>query len=100
MTKEKIEVLNNLSKVVDKATKFHAETPSIDVKPGFTDKELTIIKLICKQYSNKEIALLLKSSVRSDESARERIQCKTEIKNMVGVAIYAVKNNIINLVDD
>ena len=95
-----MQVLNKLSKVVDKATKFHAETPSIDVKPSFTDKELTIIKLICKQYSNKEIALLLKSSVRSDESARERIQCNTKTKNMVGVAIYAVKNNIINLVDD
>jgi len=95
-----MQVLSNLSKVVDKATKFHAETPSIDVKPGFTDKESTIIKLICKQYSNKEIALLLKSSVRSDESARERIQCKTETKNMVGVAIYAVKNNVIYLVDD
>ena len=95
-----MQVLSNLSKVVDKATKFHAETPSIDIKPGFTDKELTIIKLICKQYSNKEIALLLKSSVRYDESARERIQCKTETKNMVGVAIHAVKNNVINLVDD
>ena len=95
-----MQVLSNLSMVVDKATKFHAETPSIDVKPSFTDKESTIIKLICKQYSNKEIALLLKSSVRSVESARERIQCKTEAKNMVGVAIYAVKNNIINLEND
>ena len=73
-----MQVLSNLSMVVDKATKFHAETPSIDVIPGFTDKELTIIKLICKQYSNKEIALLLKSSVRSDESAEKEFNAKSK----------------------
>lgn len=83
-----------------KLIKSMSQASITNVKPCFTDKEITIMKLICKQYSNKEIASLLKSSVRSVESARERIQYKTGTKNMVGVAVYAMKNNIVNLTGD
>jgi len=63
--------------------------------PPLTDKEKNVIRLMCQQYSNKEIASMLKSSVRSIESARERIQNKTGAKNMIGVVLYAIQNGII-----
>jgi len=63
--------------------------------PPLTDKEKNVIRLMCQQYSNKEIASMLKSSVRSIESARERIQSKTGAKNMIGVVLYAIQNGII-----
>ena len=67
------------------------------LKPNFTNKELTVIKLMCQEYSNKEIASNLKTSVRSVESARERIQQKIGSKNMIGIVVYAIKNGIMLL---
>jgi DNA-binding NarL/FixJ family response regulator len=70
-------------------------TPMPTTTPLLTDKEKTVIRLMCQQYSNKEIASRLQSSVRSIESARERIQTKTGAKNMIGVVLYAIQSGII-----
>lgn len=66
-------------------------------RPNFTDKELIVIKLLCQEYSNKEIAAQLRTSIRSVESARERIQQKIGSKNMIGIVVYAIKNGIMVL---
>lgn len=60
----------------------------------FTPRETDIIKLICQQFTNKEIAVMLGLSHRTVESHREKIQEKTEAKNVIGVVIYAIKHNI------
>jgi len=64
--------------------------------PHFTDKELQIISLICKEYTNKEIASEMKLSPRTVEEYRMRIQNKMEAKNMVGIVVYAIKNKLVN----
>lgn len=63
-------------------------------KPNFNDKELEIIKLICQELSNKEIASQLDLSTRTIEGYRERILEKIDAKNTAGIVIYAIKNNI------
>lgn len=63
-------------------------------KAFFNNKELAIIKLICEQHCNKEIADKLKLSSRSVESTRLRIQEKIGAKNMAGIIIYAIRNGI------
>jgi len=63
----------------------------------FTDRELQIIRLICKQKSNKEIAVELKISVRTVESHREKIQEKIGSRNTTGIALYAIKHKIFDL---
>ena len=62
--------------------------------PHFTERELAIIRLICQQLCNKEIAHELGLSPRTIESYRERIFEKTGARNMVGVAIYAIKHDL------
>ncbi len=63
-------------------------------KIKFTDREIEIIKLICAEQSNKEIASALKISVRTVESHREHIQEKIGSRNTTGIAIYAIKHRI------
>jgi DNA-binding NarL/FixJ family response regulator len=63
-------------------------------KPNFNEKEIEIIKLICKELSNKEIATELNLSTRTIEGYREKILEKIEAKNIAGLVIYAIKNNI------
>ena len=64
------------------------------VKPEFTDNEIAVIKLICEQYSNKEIADQLNLSKRTVEGYREKISEKMEVKNTAGIVVYAIKNKI------
>lgn len=61
---------------------------------SFTTRELQIIKLICKEYSTKEMASQLSLSERTVEDHRKHIQRKTGAKNMVGIAVYAIRHRL------
>ena len=63
-------------------------------RPEFSEKEIAIIRLICEEYSNKEIGEKLELSKRTVEGYREKILEKIDAKNSVGIVIYAIKNKI------
>ena len=65
----------------------------------FTDKEIDVIRLICREFSNKEIAEHIHLSVRTIEGYRERIQEKMKAKNAAGIVVYAIKNGIYKIPD-
>lgn len=65
-----------------------------NTKPTFSDREKEIIDLICKEHSNKEIGDKLFISVRTVEWHRLKILEKMNVKNTVGLVIYAIKNGI------
>ncbi len=66
-------------------------------KPEFTDNELSVIRMICEEYSNHEIADTLKLSRRTVEGYREKILVKINAKNAAGIVIYAIKNKLFEL---
>lgn len=66
-------------------------------RPTFTPREIDVIRLICQEYTNKEIAAALGLSTRTVEGYRETIQDKMEVKNSVGIAIYAIKTGLYEL---
>lgn len=61
-------------------------------RPEFNEKELEIIQLICQEYTNKEIGERLFLSVRTVEGYRMKILEKMEVKNSVGLVIYAIQH--------
>lgn len=63
------------------------------VKFSATEKE--IICLICEEYSNKEIAVQLNMNLRTMEGFRKRIFKKVNVRNAAGLAIYAMRYNIL-----
>ncbi len=63
--------------------------------PELSKRELEITMLICSQLSNKEIANKLSLSERTVEDHRRHILIKTGSRNVVGIALYAIKNQII-----
>jgi DNA-binding NarL/FixJ family response regulator len=69
-------------------------TPYNEAREKLTEREMDIVRLVCKQYTNKEIASALNLSPRTIESHREKIQEKVKAKNVIGVVIYAIKHNI------
>jgi DNA-binding CsgD family transcriptional regulator len=64
----------------------------MDTQIDFNPIEVRIIKLICRQLSSKEIADKLGLSFRTVEEYRMRIMKKTKSKNVVGIALFAVKH--------
>lgn len=62
----------------------------------FSDRELEIIKLICKQFTAQEMGESLFLSRRTVEGYRTRILEKMNVKNTAGVVIYALKNKLIS----
>ena len=73
------------------------EIPSLDGTffSSLTPRELDVLRLIAQQYNSKEISLELHISVNTVETHRKNLISKLKVKNVVGLAIYAVKNNIV-----
>lgn len=60
-----------------------------------TDREREILKLIAKEYSNKQIAEELFISERTVETHRKNIFKKTSTTSLVGLIKFAYANNLI-----
>ena len=62
---------------------------------SLTPRETDVLKLICKQLNSKEISAELHISTNTVETHRKNLINKLKVKNVVGLAIYALKNNIV-----
>jgi DNA-binding NarL/FixJ family response regulator len=60
-----------------------------------SNQEVRVVQLICEEKTSKEIADALFISRKTVESHRERIMAKIDAKNMVGIAMYAVKHQLV-----
>lgn len=65
------------------------------VDEPLTDRETEVLKLITQEYSTAEIAEKLSVGVKAIEGYRRNLYKKLKVKNIVGLAMYAVKNNIV-----
>lgn len=61
------------------------------------DREIEVLKLVCQECSNQEIADKIFLSVRTVEGYRARLFEKTGSKNLVGLVIFAIKRGIISV---
>jgi DNA-binding NarL/FixJ family response regulator len=59
------------------------------------DREKAIVQMICQQKTTQEIADKIYLSKRTVEGYRVKILEKIQAKNIAGVVIFALKNNII-----
>jgi DNA-binding NarL/FixJ family response regulator len=60
-----------------------------------SEKEVTILRLMCEEKSTKEIADMVDLSPRTVEAIRDKLKTKTGAKSMAGLVMYAVKSGII-----
>ena len=67
---------------------------TLSVNEELSKREIEVLKLICCEHTNQEIADQLFLSKRTVESHRQRILEKVGAKNTVGLVIYAIANQI------
>lgn len=73
------------------------ESPTMESEVDLTKRELEILQAICDQKTSSEIAKALFVSVRTVEGHRNNLLLKTGAKNTVGLVMFALLNNIVNV---
>jgi two-component system response regulator NreC len=107
-----IEELLSAIRAVENGGTFYSKDVDINVKEDdarntiiidskkiddiLTKRELEILQLICKEFSNSEIAEKLFLSVGTVETHRKRIISKLGVNNTVGLVKFAVRHGLIN----
>src|ERR1035437_10412346 len=61
-----------------------------------TDKEITVLKLMCEEKSTREIAQAVELSPRTVEAMRDKLKTKTGTKSTAGLIMYAVKHKLLD----
>lgn len=64
---------------------------------NLSEREIEFLKLVCTELTYKEIADQLFVSVRTAEGYRDTLCAKLSLKTRVGLAMYAIKNNLVTL---
>lgn len=84
-------------------SKIHELIIKNEVSPTFntqslSTQEIKVVRLICEEKTSQEIADLLFISKKTVESHRDRILQKVKARNMIGIAMYAIKHKIVDLI--
>jgi DNA-binding NarL/FixJ family response regulator len=85
----KIYLSNDINRIIINSLQFPDEERLL------TDREREILKLIAKEFSNKDIAEQLFISERTVETHRKNIFRKTKTNTLVGLIKFAYANNLI-----
>jgi DNA-binding NarL/FixJ family response regulator len=62
-----------------------------------TKREMEVLELICKGYSNQQISEELFISQRTVKRHRSSLLYKTDSKNSVSLVVYAIKNKLVKI---
>lgn len=65
-----------------------------ETKTPLKEREINFIKLACSEKTYKEIAGEMFLSVKTIEGYRDAIHEKLNIKNRIGLVLYAIRNNL------
>jgi len=88
-------IKSNLLKLYTGQKVKAGQRPESTIAHSLTDREIEVLKLIAQEYSSPEIADILNISQSTVDTYRKSLLKKTNVKNAVGLAMYAVKNKII-----
>ena len=82
-------LLNNLRQKTPSSIKLQQEDATL------SDKEITVLRLMCEEKSTREIAEAVDLSPRTIEAIRDKLKTKTGAKSTAGLIMFAVKNKLL-----
>lgn len=94
---DSISVTDSLESIVSKISHSQNSNSNIPQSEDLTEREVEVLVLLTKGYSNKEIADKLNISVHTVISHRKNIVEKTDIKSLSGLTIYAISKKLITI---
>ncbi|MGN6180032.1 MAG: response regulator transcription factor [Mucilaginibacter sp.] len=90
---------NNVLRAIQNASgnKMIAQRNISNVPVHLTGREIQVLRLICKEMSNAEIAEALFLSTRTVEGHRNNLLIKTGCRNTAGLVLFAIKYSVVQL---
>lgn len=85
---------NAIRRIMDNNQVEYTSETNKKKKLSLSPRQTEILKLICEQRTNIEIAEILNISKRTVEGFRRKLFEKTNAQNEAGLAIYAINNGI------
>jgi DNA-binding NarL/FixJ family response regulator len=76
-----------------------APRPIVQQEELLSEREVEVLRLICLQKTAKEIGDELFITQRTAEGHKNNLFAKTGAKNIAGLVIYAIQNQVINVTD-
>lgn len=89
------DIQNNLLKSLSGQKMKQGEMPEGFLFETLTEREKLVLSLVAKEYSTGEIADTMHLSPHTVESYRKKLLKKLNVKNSVGLAMYAVKYKLV-----
>lgn len=83
-------LLNNLRQKTSSLVKLQQEDATL------SEKEITVLRLMCDEKSTREIAEAVELSPRTIEAIRDKLKTKTGAKSTAGLIMFAVKNKLLD----
>jgi DNA-binding NarL/FixJ family response regulator len=83
----------NVANILLKSLKPKKETPTIKLEA----RELKFLQLSCSELTYAEIAALMFLSPKTIDNCRSKLFNRFQVKNRVGLVIFALKNNLISI---
>jgi DNA-binding NarL/FixJ family response regulator len=77
--------------------RFKTRSPQPEPQVTLSDRELEVLLLICKGFSNQEVAERLFISKRTVDHHRASLLTKTNTRNAASLVIYAIKHKMIEV---
>lgn len=76
-----------------------APRPVLNQEELLSEREIEVLRLICQQKTAKEIGDELYITQRTAEGHKNSLFAKTGAKNIAGLVVYAIQNEIISVKD-
>lgn len=91
-----------LSPRVSRLTLQRLQTPKAFKNPSVSSesisrREMEVLQLVCKEFTNADIAETLHISPRTVEGHRQRIIQKIGAKNTIGMVVFAIKEGLVDV---
>ncbi len=84
-------LLNNLrQRLPGNSVKLQQEDATL------SEKEITVLRLMCEEKSTREIAEVVELSPRTIEAIRDKLKTKTGARSTAGLIMFAVKNKLLD----
>jgi len=83
------------SKMVEAISNIESTGSEIKKLVQMTEREIEFVKLACTEMSYKEIGEKMQMAHRTVENYRDNLFEKTNVKTRIGLAMFAVRNGIV-----
>ena len=84
-------------KLIFSINKLGSEENEIKSLMNLSEKEVTFLKLVCTDFTYKEIADQMNIGIRTVDGYRDTLFSKLQVRSRVGLVLFAIKHGLVVL---